>query len=111
VYCPLYAEAHRICHLGDVISDIFGDDLCRTSNVSAFVTAIGLPAVVSRILLLRCFRILVSFMPPPSAYAPYIARPLYSVANLGLSVTLTLKATIFTPLSNFSSFHALYVSV
>jgi hypothetical protein len=59
------------------------------------------------VLFLSCFRNFFPFTPPASAHAPYFATPLYSVANLRLTGTLTLTAKIFTPLSNCRSFYAL----
>jgi hypothetical protein len=46
VDCPHYAEAHRVCHLDGVISEILGDNPWRASDVLAFVTAVGLAAMI-----------------------------------------------------------------
>jgi hypothetical protein len=46
VDCPRYTEAHRICHLDGVISDILSDNPCPALNILAFITAIGLATVI-----------------------------------------------------------------
>jgi hypothetical protein len=42
VDCPCYGEAHHIYHLHDALSDMLSDDRCSTSNVLAFINAVGL---------------------------------------------------------------------
>jgi hypothetical protein len=37
-----YAEAHHICHLHGVISNMLGGDQCSICNVLAFIIAVGL---------------------------------------------------------------------
>jgi hypothetical protein len=41
VDCPRYAEARRIYHLHEALSDMLGDDRFSVSNVLAFINVIG----------------------------------------------------------------------